>query len=42
MVADKHGIYNTDLKTARIGGETLPKPLLVAPLTPSTSSPPAI
>jgi hypothetical protein len=42
MVAEKHGIHNTDLKTARIGGEMLPKPLLVAPSTPSTPSPPAI
>jgi hypothetical protein len=35
-VAKKHEIHNTDLQTTRIGGETLPEPLWVAPSTPST------
>jgi hypothetical protein len=31
---EKHRIHEIDLKTARIGGETLPDPLPVAPSTP--------
>jgi hypothetical protein len=38
-VAKKQRIHNTDLKTARIGGDMLPKPLPVDPSPPSTSSP---
>jgi hypothetical protein len=30
-VAQKNEIHNTDLQTSRIGGETLPEPLPVAP-----------
>jgi hypothetical protein len=37
--AKKYKTHETDLKTARIGGEMLPEPLPVAPLTPSTPSP---
>jgi hypothetical protein len=38
-VAEKHTIHDTDLKTTRIGGETLSEPLSVAPSTPSTTFP---
>jgi hypothetical protein len=34
----RNKIHNTDLQTARIRGEMLPEPFLVAPSTPSTLS----
>jgi hypothetical protein len=40
--AEKHIINENDLKIARIGGEPLPEPLLVAHSTPSTPYPSAI
>jgi hypothetical protein len=40
-VAEKHIIHATGMKKVRIGGETLLKPLLVAPSTPSIPSPAA-
>jgi hypothetical protein len=40
--ADEHRINKTDLKNAKIGGETLPELLPVAPLTPSTPLPSTI
>jgi hypothetical protein len=41
MAVEKYKIQNTNLQTARIGGEALLKLLLVAPPTPSTPSPSA-
>jgi hypothetical protein len=36
---EKYKIHHTNLKTTRIGGETLLEPLPIAPSPPSTSSP---
>jgi hypothetical protein len=36
---EKQRIHNTGLKTARIGGDTLPESLPVAPSPPYISSP---
>jgi hypothetical protein len=38
-VEEKQEKHETDLKSARMGGEMLPELLPVAPLTPSTLSP---
>jgi hypothetical protein len=35
---EKTRTHHTDLKTTRIGGETLPEPLPIAPSTPSSST----
>jgi hypothetical protein len=37
-MTEKHEIHHTDLKTARIGGETLSEPLPIAPATIVTIS----
>jgi hypothetical protein len=36
---EKYEIHNTNLQTVRIGGDTLPELLPVAPFPPSTPSP---